>query len=114
MASSTEQLRAGDLDKRITLLQVQTTRGPLGEPLQDAPVHVADVWAAAKAVSNRKIRTLDQQQVVETWLFTIRKRQDVQIDWKIRWGPNTYTVRAVDPSFRDRTLITAERDGRHD
>lgn len=107
-------LKAGELNKRIDLQMMKVQRGPLGEPLPDLPVKVATVWAKAEAVSNRKIRTLDQQQVVETWLFTIRARKDVQVDWKIAWGEDVYTVRAADRSKTDRTVITAERDNRHD
>lgn len=107
-------LRAGELDKRIELQKMEIQRGPLGEPLPDLPVTMAKVWAKAEVVSNRKIRTLDQQQVVETWLFTIRARRDVQTDWKIVWGEEVYTVRAADRSQVDRTVITAERDNRHD
>lgn len=107
-------LRAGELNKRIKLQTLEIQHGPLGEPLPDMPVTVATVWAKAEVVSNRKIRTLDQQQVVETWLFTIRIRKDVQTDWKIVWSDEVYTVRAVDRSQPDRTIITAERDNRHD
>nr|WP_314520526.1 phage head closure protein [uncultured Lelliottia sp.] len=107
-------LRAGELNKRIRLEKLEIQRGPLGEPLPSIPVEVATVWAKAENVSNRKIRTLDQQQVVETWLFTIRPRKDVTTDWKITWGNEVYTVRAVDRSQLDRALITAEREIRHD
>lgn len=107
-------LRAGELNKRIQLQTMEIQRGPLGEPLPDLPVTVATVWAKAEVVSNRKIRTLDQQQVVETWLFTIRPRKDVRTDGKIVWGEEMYTVRAADRSQSDRTVITAERDNRHD
>jgi SPP1 family predicted phage head-tail adaptor len=107
-------LRAGELNKRITLQTIEIQRGPLGEPLPDIAINVATVWAKAEVVSNRKIRTIDQQQVVETWLFTIRNRKDVQTDWKMVWGQEVYTVRAVDRSQPDRIVITAERDNRHD
>lgn len=106
-------LRAGELDKRITLQRRETSRGPLGEELTGKFVNVVTTWAKAKVVSNRKIRTLDQQQVVETWLFTIRHRRDVQVDWRVVWLGN-FTVRAVDQSMPDRTVITAERENRHD
>ncbi|WP_336340857.1 phage head closure protein [Enterobacter cloacae] len=108
------KLEAGELNKRITLSTTEVQRGPLGEQLPDKSVSVATVWAKAEVVSNRKIRTLDQQQVVETWLFTIRPRKDVMTDWKIIWGSELYTVRAVDRSQPDRAVITAERESRHD
>lgn len=107
-------LQAGKLDQRIKLQTVRTGTGPLGEPLPASPVTVATVWAKAEAVSDRKIRMLDQQQVVETWLFTIRSRTDVSIDWKVSWQSGTYTVVAVDRSHADRVELKAERDSRHD
>lgn len=107
-------LRAGELDKRIKLQYLETGRGPLGEVLPSQLIDVATVWAKAEVVSNRKIRTLDQQQVVETWIFTIRPRSDVTVDWNVNWGGASYTVRAVDRSLSDRAVITAERDNRHD
>ncbi|BBJ59143.1 hypothetical protein EAS17NKHM_025390 [Enterobacter asburiae] len=107
-------LRAGELNKRITLQTVEVQRGPLGETISDNLVTVSTVWAKAEVISNRKIRTIDQQQVIETWLFTIRPRKDVTIDWKITWDGGVYTVRAVDGSKADRLVITAERENRHD
>lgn len=107
-------LRAGELNKRIILGVVEIQRGLLGEPLSSAQETIATVWAKAENVSNRKIRTIDQLQVVETWQFTIRFRQDVQIDWKVSLDGEVYTVRAVDRSQSDRCVITAERDIRHD
>lgn len=107
-------LRAGELNKRINLATMEIRRGPLGEPLTSVPVSIATVWGKAENVSNRKIRTIDQQQVVETWQFTIRFRPDVQSDWKVSLDGEVYTVRAVDRSQSDRCVITAERDIRHD
>ncbi|ENS0910031.1 phage head closure protein [Escherichia coli] len=107
-------LRAGDLNRRIKLKRMEIQQGPLGEPLPSSPVEVATVWAKAENISNRKVRTLEQQQVVETWLFTIRPRHDIHTDWKIAWNEEVYTVRAVDRSKSDRCVITAERDIRHD
>lgn len=110
----TTGLEAGKLTARITLQMIEVTSGPLGEPLPAMPVDVAKVWAAAEMMSNRKIRTLDQQQVVETWHFTIRPDHAVQIDWKVWWKEASYTVVAVDHSLSDRLILKAERDARHD
>lgn len=107
-------LRAGELDKRIKLQRQEVSRGPLGEVIAGGLIHVATVWAKAESVSNKKVRTLDQQQVVETWLFTCRARADVEIDWKVLWSGASYTVRAVNRQEPDRIVITAERKIRHD
>jgi SPP1 family predicted phage head-tail adaptor len=107
-------LHAGELNKRVTLQRQETLSGQLGEVIPGGVIDIATVWAKAEVKSNRKIRTLDQKQVVETWLFTIRPRQDVDIDWKLRWKDELFTVVAVDRSQSDRVEIKAERDGRHD
>ncbi|MGS3700992.1 head-tail adaptor protein [Citrobacter freundii] len=107
-------LYSGELNKRILLQRPETERGPLGEELPGHLVDVAKVWARAELKSNRKIRTMDQKQVVETWLFTIGPRNDIEIDWKIQWLNGSFTVVAVDRSHSDRVEIKAERDGRHD
>ncbi|HBM2902036.1 TPA: phage head closure protein [Klebsiella oxytoca] len=107
-------LHAGELNKRIILQRQEKSRGPLGEIISGSIVDVATVRAKAELKSNRKIRTLDQQQVAETWLFTLRTRPDVQIDWLIRWNDAVFTVVAVDRSHPDRVEIKAERDTRHD
>ncbi|MDC7871359.1 head-tail adaptor protein [Pantoea ananatis] len=108
-------MAAGELDKRIRVQRTESERGPLGEILPGQIVISSPfIWAKAENISNRKIRSLDQQQIVETWQFTIRPRIDVQTDWKISWGNEVYTIRAVDRSRRDRAVITAERDVRHD
>ncbi|MGY6354047.1 phage head completion protein [Citrobacter amalonaticus] len=107
-------LYSGELNKRILLQRRETERGPLGEVLPGRLVDVETVWAKAELKSNRKIRTLDQKQVVETWLFTVGPRSDIEIDWKIQWQNGSFTVVAVDRSHPDRVEIKAERDGRHD
>lgn len=107
-------LYSGELNKRILLQHRETERGPLGEVLPGRLVDVETVWARAELRSNRKIRTLDQKQVVETWLFTVGPRSDIEIDWKIQWQNGSFTVVAVDRSHPDRVEIKAERDGRHD
>lgn len=107
-------LHAGELNKRIILQRQEKSRGPLGEIISGSIANVATVRAKAELKSNRKIRTLDQQQVAETWLFTLRTRPDVQIDWLIRWNDAVFTVVSVDRSHPDRVEIKAERDTRHD
>lgn len=108
-------LKAGELNQRIKVQRTESERGPLGEVLPgEVIISSPFIWAKAENISNRKIRSMDQQQVVETWQFTIRARGDVQTDWKISWGKEIYTIRAVDRSRRDRAVITAERDVRHD
>lgn len=105
---------AGKLRHRVLLQQVTTGRDPKsGAEIKNA-VDIARVWAGAEPISNRKIRTLDQQQVVETMLFTLRPRADIDTDWRVVLAGRVFTVRAADRTQADRVLITAEADTRHD
>ncbi|WP_279078516.1 phage head closure protein [Hafnia alvei] len=107
-------LSASELTHRITLRRVEQHRGPLGEPLPSEPIDVATVWANAKAMSNRKIRTADQQQVIETYHFTLRPRADVAQDWQVVLGGQIFTVRTTDRTSPDRLVLKTEADVRHD
>ncbi|MEL5558716.1 MULTISPECIES: phage head closure protein [Serratia] len=109
-----KSLRAGSLGFRIKLLRPVTIRDmQTGAPVKSFEF-VAEVWADAEPISNRKIRTGEQGQVVETMLFTLRPRDEITVDWQVVFQQRTFTVRAPDRSQRDRLLITAEADIRHD
>ncbi|MBJ3192119.1 head-tail adaptor protein, partial [Salmonella enterica subsp. enterica serovar Agona] len=71
---SDKPLRPGELNCRIKLSHIETGRGPLGEELPAREVLDGEAWAKKELVSGRKVRTLDQQQVVETCLFTLYPR----------------------------------------
>lgn len=107
-----DPLRPGDLNCRITLSYLETGRGPLGETLPTREVSAGKAWSKKELVSGRKVRTLDQQQVVETCLFTLYPRE-VDVDWKVSTADRVYTVRNVE-RLTDRIIITGEADSRHD
>ncbi|MEX6426298.1 phage head closure protein [Providencia manganoxydans] len=106
-------MKAGELNKRIALLRPEEVRDDFGESKTEL-VKVTDVWAKAEAMSNRKIRTADQQQVIETYHFTIRPRGDIDEGWMITYQKRNFTARALDRNQPDRLIITAEVDSRHD
>ncbi|HFG9339160.1 TPA: phage head closure protein [Salmonella enterica subsp. enterica serovar Adelaide] len=109
---SDKPLRPGELNCRIKLSHIETGRGPLGEELPAREVLDGEAWAKKELVSGRKVRTLDQQQVVETCLFTLYPRA-VDTDWKVATTNRIYTVRNVE-RLADRIVITGEADTRHD
>lgn len=109
-----KSLRAGQLRFRIGIFRPVTIRDEqTGSPVKSFEF-VAEVWADAEPISNRKIRTGEQGQVVETMLFTLRPRDEITVDWQVLFQKRTFTVRAPDRSQSDRLLITAEADTRHD
>ncbi|WP_391528491.1 phage head closure protein [Photorhabdus akhurstii] len=107
-------IETGKLRFRVGLHRVTTVRDPKTGAEKTVSELVATVWSGIEPISNRKIRTLDQQQVIETLLFTLRPRKDVEIDWQITWKGRVFTVRAADRTKPDKLLITAEADVRHD
>lgn len=109
-----KSLRAGQLRFRIGLFRPVTIRDEkTGSPVKSFEF-MKEVWADAEPISNRKIRTGEQGQVVETMLFTLRPRDEITVDWQVVFQKRTFTVRAPDRSQLDRLLITAEADIRHD
>ena len=106
-------LKPGEMNCRITISYLQSGRGPLGEPLPEKLVESGKAWAKRELVSGRKVRTMDQQQVMETCLFTVYPGVVVDIDWKITTKDLVYTVRNIDRKT-DLLIITGEADGRHD
>ncbi|EQB98531.1 phage head closure protein [Photorhabdus temperata] len=106
-------MKAGELDKRIKLFRSVTTRDEFGAEIVTSE-YVTTIWAKAAAISNQKIRTADQQQVIETMQFTIRPRRDIDSTWLIEYQCRKFTVRAVDRNQSARTVITTEADFRHD
>lgn len=109
-----ESLDPFSFDCLLTLSYVEATRGPLGEVLPGEEVIVARIMSRMDSVSTRKVRTMDQPQVVETCLFTTWPRKDVQPGWRVATADGVYTVRNVDRSRSDRIVITGEADVYHD
>ncbi|PHM25779.1 phage head closure protein [Xenorhabdus budapestensis] len=106
-------MKAGELRYRIRLLRPVSSRDELGSEMISHH-DVATVWAKAEALSNRKIRTADQQQVVEVQQFTVRPRRDIEPGWLIEHQERRFTVRTIDRNLADRAVITTEADVRHD
>ncbi|HBS5701247.1 TPA: head-tail adaptor protein [Klebsiella aerogenes] len=106
-------LKPEEMTCRIVIGYMQSGRGPLGEPLPEKLVESGKAWAKRELVSGRKVRTMDQQQVMETCLFTVYPGVVVDIDWKITTKDLVYTVRNIDRKT-DQIIITGEADGRHD
>lgn len=109
-----EPLNAGDLTTRIRFGYIGESSGPLGEPLPGVFVHVGGAWVKAEPISHKKIRTADQEPVVETWQLTTHPRKDIAAGWKVIIDGVSHSVRNVNRSERDRIVITTEVDPEHD
>lgn len=107
-------MEPGQLRQRITLRRIHLERSPQSGAERRIAQDVASLYCKAEMISNRKIRTSDQQRVVDTVLFTLRPRSDVEVDWQVVWQWRVLTVTAIDRSQRDRLVLRAEGDSRHD
>ncbi|CDL83166.1 conserved hypothetical protein [Xenorhabdus szentirmaii DSM 16338] len=106
-------MKAGSLRYRIKLFRPVKNRDDLGAEII-VWAYVTETWARAEALSHRKIRTADQQQVIEVQQFTVRPRKDIEPDWLVEHQGRLFTIRAVDRNRTDRAVITTETDIRHD
>ncbi|MDE9553060.1 phage head closure protein [Xenorhabdus bovienii] len=106
-------MKAGSLRHRIKLFRPVVTRDDYGTETVTSE-YVSETWARAEAMSNRKIRTADQQQVIEVQQFTVRSRADIDTNWLVEHQGRLFTVRTVDRNRQDRAIITTEADVRHD
>ncbi|MBI6548333.1 phage head closure protein [Xenorhabdus lircayensis] len=106
-------MKAGSLRHRVKLFRPVIIRDELGSETL-TPEYVTTVWAKAEAMSHRKIRTADQQQVIEVQQFTIRPRAEITVSWLVEHQGRLFTVRTVDRNRPDRAVVTTEADVRHD
>ncbi|PHM31292.1 phage head closure protein [Xenorhabdus innexi] len=106
-------MRAGALRYRIKLYRPVISRDESGTEIVTVD-YVTTVWAKAEALSHRKIRTADQQPVIEVQQFTVRPRADITINWLVEHQGRFFTVRTVDRNRPDRAIITTEADVQHD
>lgn len=97
------------LTDKVVLQRPVTTRTAAGQQVITFE-DVATTWANLRPISNRKIREGAQDQVVDTYLITLRPRSDVQKGWRIVTKYLIFTVRSPDRSRRDRLVLTGEAD----
>lgn len=90
-------MRAGQLDRRITLRQRVTTRGSLGEEVEGTPTDLATVWARWRPLKGTERFTA--QQLVDTAAgeFDIRYRSDITIEdvHEVLFDGDVYDVMGV-------------------
>lgn len=87
-------MRAGRLDKRITIEQVSTSQNAKGEPIESWST-LDTVWAEVYPV--RGSETFEGQQVYaeNTLGFRIRYRSDVTRKMRIDHGGTKYDIEAI-------------------
>lgn len=77
------RILAGELNRKITLLEPQTVQGDFGNK-RTAPIEHAGVWAKFKPDGGSESTQADAEVAVNRAKFFIRYRADVRQDWSLR------------------------------
>jgi SPP1 family predicted phage head-tail adaptor len=92
-------MRAGQLDRKITIQHYTTTRSPLGDEVLSWVNLVPPVWAQVLPVSGREFAnaTLEQKLTEKTQRFRIRWLASARKDTKLRivYDGETYDVKHI-------------------
>ena len=86
-------MRAGRLDRRITIEQPTAAVNTFGEPVQTW-ADLATVWASVRAKSGREFFAGGEQATADT-VFRIRYRSDVTRVMRISYGGAVYDITAI-------------------
>lgn len=98
-------LRAGKLNKRVTIQQVTRTSDG-GGGYTEAWAALATVWANVEPQSGSERWTAGQQGAGVEWQVTIRYRDDVTPLMRVLYGSKVLNIRAVmDPDARSERLV---------
>ena len=97
------ELEAGILDKRVSLL------APVyAEEFQDEIAdwqEAARVWAAVEPAAGNEQNEAGRMIGVAAVSVTIRFRADLDLRWRIRDGPHTYEILAIQDTARRRAQL---------
>ncbi len=77
------KISAGELDRKITLLEPRAVQGSFGST-QIAPIEHAGVWAKFKPDGGSESTQADAEVAVNRAKFFIRYRTDIRQDWGLR------------------------------
>lgn len=103
-------MRAGTLNRRITIEQLGSAEDSWGQHLPDVWVRVASVWASVRNLSGlSSIKAEAQTSTVRTSI-RIRYRQDIEPGMRALLGSTIYKIEAVlpDESGRQYTDLVCE------
>ena len=86
------EISAGELDKRVTLLQ----------PVYNAPEDeipgwnpVADVWASIAPNYAMEVNEAGRTVAVVSAPIVIRFRSDIDHRWRVQWGTHLYEIEGI-------------------
>jgi len=84
-------MRAGRLDRRISIEQSTPSTDAMGEPV-DGWAELAAVWAEVRFQTGREVMAGGGEQAEADVMFFIRYRSDVTTDMRIAYAGDTYDI----------------------
>ena len=96
-------VRRGELNRRLSLLQKQTTRDEYGAEIP-AWVVVAEVWAKVTPVFASERNAAPQTMPVEQATVLLNWRTDITAAWRIRYRDKDWQITGIAPVGRDEAL----------
>jgi SPP1 family predicted phage head-tail adaptor len=106
-------MRAGDLNKRITIYQL-VTGSPVADELGNPNTtwdDIETVWAAIEPISGREFWAQQQVQSEITVRIRIRYRDDILPGMKAEYGSKTYVIQTIidkDEKHQELQLMCSE------
>ena len=101
-------MRAGRLDRKVTIQTFTATQNDYGEPVETWTT-LADVWAERTPLSGREAFISDQMAALSLIKYRIRYRSDVDTKARISDAGVYYNIRSVQIIGRNEGLeIVAE------
>lgn len=102
-----DQVRAGELNRRVTLMSPNATPDSTGFVPRDAMTTVRTIWASIIPNKGQEMRESDRE-ISELWV-TIKCRYDAARDategWWIQQGTDNYDIRVIESVDQGRKMI---------
>jgi SPP1 family predicted phage head-tail adaptor len=97
-------MRAGTLNRRVTLQQQSTTSDAYGQRLLEWS-DVATVWANIRTINGKEYATSGQEVSGVTTSIRIRYRSGINAGMRVLYGTTIYNIKAVLPDESGREYI---------
>lgn len=100
---------AGELDQRITLLTPTAAKTGTGASTTTFADYI-QIWAKYRLPMHgqRALVAGGRRAETDVAVFIVRRRDEIQTDWRVRWRGIEYSILRATPVDRDWTEILAE------
>lgn len=98
-------MRAGSLNRRVTLQQKSGGLDPIGQPLPDTWSDVATVWANVRFLNGTESIKADAEASIARASIRIRFRNGLDAGMRVTYSGMAFEVRAVLPDAEQREYV---------